>query len=271
MRSSEFRQMKSHITSLQEQVDALFANLNNLRQQQDATSPMLDSGPFVRDASRSLSMSQTSFQNGSSPARSRTKFPRFRGPTSAAFNFDVAKSSLQTMGITQPEDGMDDGTGILDPSPMASPPHMPRALPLPIIHPTKDPLYIIGREEAIRLCRVYDEEMGIMYPMLDIERLVRQTNLMYNFMEAAARTGLAAQNMPGADGLSDDDTNILKMVLATAMLTEGAGQSELGQRLFESVRRSTEMRLWDAVETKGLIILALVVSFKICNDFAQTY
>jgi hypothetical protein len=251
--------MKSHITSLQEQVDALFANLNNFRQQQDATSPIAESVSYMRDASRSLSMSQHSFQNGTSPNRSRTKFPRFRGPTSSAFNFDVAKSSLQTMGITQPEDGLNDGAATQDASPMGSPPNLPRQLPAPITHPTKDPLWTIGREETIRLIRLYDEEMGIMYPMLDIERVVRQTNLLYNFMEAAVRTGLAAQHLPGADGLGDDDTNILKMILATALVTEGSGQSELGQRLFECVRPAAELRLWEPVDTKGLQLLVLVV------------
>jgi len=165
------------------------------------------------------------------------------------------------MGITQPEDSMDGGVDTQEDSPVGSPHHMPRLPPAPAIHPTKDPLWLIGREEAIRLCKVYDEEMGIMYPMLDLERVLRQTNLLYNFMEAAARTGLAAQNMPGADGLSDDDTNILKLVLASALLTENGGQSELGTRLFETVRRSIELRLWDTVDTKGLIMLALVVSF----------
>jgi hypothetical protein len=47
------------------------------------------------------------------------------------------------------------------------------------------------QDEAIRLCRVYEEEMGIMYPMLDIDKIVRQATLLFTSMESATRTGLA--------------------------------------------------------------------------------
>ena len=116
------------------------------------------------------------------------------------------------------------------------------------------------REEAIRLCRVYEEEIGIMYPLLDIEKLIGYANLLFTFLEAADRTGFAQRFKPGADCLSDDDTTILKMVLATTLVVEGNGQSSLGNRFFEGVKRTMEMKLWEPAKIKTIKLLSLVVS-----------
>jgi hypothetical protein len=43
----------------------------------------------------------------------------------------------------------------------------------------------------MRLCKVYEEEVGIMYPVVDITKVISQANLLYTFMEAATRTGFA--------------------------------------------------------------------------------
>ena len=244
--------MTAHISSLQEQVDTLFTNLNSLRH--DVTSPLLDPSTYSRQASSSLSIPQNDPQTGPSP-RPKVKMPRFHGPTSSAYSFDVAKSSLQNMGITQLGAGIDEGAVTGDVTPVGSP-----RSPVPVpLHPSKDPLWSLGREEAIRLCRTYEEEVGMMYPMFDIERIIRQTTLLFNFLEAASRAGLSQRHLPGADAVNDDETNILKMIFATQLIIEGAGQSDLARRLWESVRPAAERKFWDPVDNKGLILLVLVV------------
>ena len=127
------------------------------------------------------------------------------------------------------------------------------------VHSNKDPLWKIGKDEAIRLCRVYEEEMGIMYPIIDMEKISTQANMLFTFVEAAARTGLMNRAMSGPDRLADNDINILKMVLAITLIVEGEGQSELGTALYESCREAFEGRLSGPVEIKGLILLVLVV------------
>ena len=162
------------------------------------------------------------------------------------------------MGITQPEDTIHEEYPTRDGTPVDSPlPRAPSCIP---IHPNKDPLWNINRDDAIRLCRVYEEEVGMMYPMLDIEKIIIQVNLLFTFLEAATRTGLTKRSMPGPDSLSDDETNILKMILAVTLLIEGNGQSEIGKRLFEAVRPFVEMKLWQPVDTSTLKLMALVVS-----------
>jgi hypothetical protein len=164
------------------------------------------------------------------------------------------------MGITQTGDGTQDIFPAQDETPANTPPHQLPPWPPISAHPNKDPLWTMKREEAIRLCRVYEEEIGIMYPLLDIEKLIAHANLLFTFLEAADRTGFAKRFKPGADCVSDDDTNILKMVLAVTLVVEGGGQSVLGNRFFESVKRSIETKLWEPAEIKTIKLQALVVS-----------
>ncbi|KAI9819858.1 MAG: hypothetical protein M1827_006427 [Pycnora praestabilis] len=262
-RTPKFKQMNDHISSLQDQVDALFSNMNSLRTNPDSMSLTFDHGSHSRRPSRTLSLSQSS-QNNLSPSSRRNmqppKHPRFQGPTSSAFNFDVAKSSLQTMGITGTEDGVEDGVSTGGQA-LDSP-----SLPAESFHPNKDPLWMVTKHEAIRLCRVYEEEMGLMYPVLDIERTIQHATLLYSFIGAAARSGLAQMGLPGEDGIYDDDTNILKAILATALIVEGSGQSELGWRFYESVREFAESKMREPVEVKGLVLLAVISMFHFHRD-----
>ena len=128
------------------------------------------------------------------------------------------------------------------------------------VYPDKDPLWKISKAEAIRLCRLYEEEMGIMYPMLDLEKLISMASLLFTFTESAGKMGLIAKAKPG-DNLGTVDVNILKIVLAIALTIEGTGRSDLGRLLFDSVRGMSESRLWEPSDIKDLTLLVLVVSF----------
>ena len=255
----EYRAMSTHVQSLQEQVNNLYANLEALRHGQEyIVQPIHAQESFPLHPALAHSGSPGLYRNASPPAQGHGSQPRFQGPTSSAFSFDVARSSLQTMGITAPgmqeEAGYDDDEMIPRGSPRQQAPTASMT-----VHPNKDPLWKMSKEEAIRLCRAYEEEMGIMYPIIDMEKLITQANMLFDFTEAAARTGLMKRAMPGPDRLANNDVNVLKMVLATALIVEGEGQSDLGRMLYESCREAFEGRLSGPVEIKGLILLVLVV------------
>lgn len=167
------------------------------------------------------------------------------------------------MGITQPDDGHDLFT-TQDATPSQTPPSIHSPYPLNPAHPNKDPLWVIRREEAIRLLRVYEEEIGLMYPFIDIEKLMAHTNLLYTFIEAADRTGFAKRFKSGPDYLSDDESCVLKMVLAITLVVEGNGQSLLGAQLFGGVKRKIDDQLWKPGEISTIKLLTLMVS--ICVD-----
>jgi len=297
--------MAAHVTSLQDQVNMLFENLNHLRATlgqptmgQSAPAPSLSQqlqahteqqqqqqqgtpiDPYLQSVHGSYSSHglPTQHTEGGAPvasmspshARQRSQSqqqqqPSFRGPTSTDFSFGVAKSSLQTMGIhPQAEHVMDGngdaGTGSGQLSAPASPDlgglhSQPQQL-----HEDKDPIWSISKEEAQRLCRVYEDEMGLMYPILDIEKIIVYTENLYNFMDAMRRQGLFRGNMPGPDKIDDDDANILKMVIACALMTEGSGRSEMGQRIFENVQPASDNLMSGNVGLKGIRLLAMRVS-----------
>ncbi|EKV05309.1 Fungal specific transcription factor, putative [Penicillium digitatum PHI26] len=255
----EFRSMTDQITTLQDQVNSLFTNLNDLRAQR----PTFDSPGFERLSRNGSQSAYTPMQAGL--AKPRARHPRFHGPTSSAFNFDVAKSSLQNMGITPTEEGTPDDLNTAHVSPAGSPSANLGQL-LPTTHPTKDPIWTIPREEAMRLCKVYEEEVGIMYPVVDITKVISQANLLYTFMEAATRTGFAQRGFPGSDGLYDESSIILKLILATTLVVEGSGQSELGQRLYLDVKPSIESKLWESHTIKTIQLFAIVATYHYHTD-----
>ncbi|MCJ1380478.1 hypothetical protein MMC17_003583 [Xylographa soralifera] len=280
--TEEFRRMNAHIQSLQEQVDNLYANLNVLLSRSDGktfSNPNLDVYP--QNVSQEPSSLSTPYQRPVSSPESRARPLQFRGHTTSAFSFDVANSSLQTMGITnlqamaatQSTFGPDEEGTMAENEPSHSPQAADRDSGLQATtRSLKDPLWSLSREEVIRLCRVYDDEVGLMYPMLDIDKTIAKANRLFDFMEAAARTGLLREEIDRGDAFHDDDSNILKMVLAASLTLVGGGYSEMGSRLFESVRIVSESRLWQPVNMKGLMLLVIVAQYYFhLDDESQAY
>ncbi|KAF2461016.1 fungal-specific transcription factor-like protein [Lineolata rhizophorae] len=278
--SEEFKRMDAQINSLQEQVNTLFSNLNALRNCLDASiASTVEGSPYSQSqpprAVASLSQRSPHSAPDASPARDTINQPkahRFRGPTSAAFNLGVAKSSLQTMGIpvTGAEDGVEEAIGSREGSLVASP---PPAMPAKQtfennrqIHWNKDPIWQVGKEEALRLCRLYQDEITTMYPVFDMDRLIAHATLLYRFMEAADRAGLVQSGLPGADSLLDDFTCVLKLVLAVALVLEGDGKSELGERLFQAVRPIVEAQSLNEVSVKGIRLLVISAIYYFMRD-----
>ncbi|PYI20937.1 fungal-specific transcription factor domain protein [Aspergillus violaceofuscus CBS 115571] len=256
--SEEFRSMKDQIKTLQDQVNSLFSNLKDLRSQRSSLDPPGFDG-LSRDGSQSV------FTPMHAPlAKPRMRHPRFQGPTSSAFNFDVARSSLQTMGIAPAEEMITDDLTTAHATPAGSPPHVGQLVST--IHPTKDPIWVIKRDEALRLCQVYEEEVGIMYPLIDIEQVAQQVNLLYTFVEAATRTGFAQRGLPGADGLHDDSTLLLKMILAITLVIEGGGQSELARRLYLNVKPVAEAKIWDSLDIRTIQLYGLMATYHFHSD-----
>ncbi|KAJ6085906.1 hypothetical protein N7486_010187 [Penicillium sp. IBT 16267x] len=258
--SEEYRSMGSQIATLQDQVNSLFNGLNDLRTQKRS----FESPPFDHLSRDGSSQSVFTPLPGAMP-KVRSRHPHFHGPTSSAFNFDVAKSSLQSMGIAPAEDVIADDLTTAHVTPAGSPP--PHISPhVSTVHPTKDPLWSIRREETIRLCKVYEEEIGIMYPLVDITTVINQANLLYTFMEAATRTGFSQRGLPGADGLQDENSILLKLILATTLVVEGGGQSDLGRRLYLSIKPVIESKLWEPHDIRNIQLFTIVATYHFHTD-----
>lgn len=254
--SDEFKQMSAHIASLQQQVDDLFHNLSSLRTQVDVHSTGSMGTPFAQhDYSPMLPPPADRPRT-----KSFTKHPRFHGPTANAFNLGVARSSLKTMGITAADEGDDEGVATTAPTPRPSSPFASALAPKSSLHADKDPIWAISKQEALRLVHVWHEEQGIMYPILDMDKILRYTEMLFSFVEAAARSGLMQGALPGADAIMDDQTSVLKLVLAITLVMEGGGKDSLGEKLFENVQKVVERILSEPVSLQSISLLTLTVS-----------
>lgn len=193
--------MNSHIQSLQEQVDNLYANLSAMKndpsfqlsrdhtphqvygQQQQQDRP-LGHGPLppMDPVPRYRPVGEVDQDDVRSNADSRQvpKHPFFRGPTSTAFSLDVAKNTLHNMGY---QGLVDDNSATHDPTPVASPPPGNSTLHLSnlIENPSRDPLWTFSKEEMVRLCRLYEEEVGMMYPIVDIEMVIAHGRHLHKY------------------------------------------------------------------------------------------
>lgn len=251
--------MRNTITTLQEQVQDLYNQLSELRNRSDNVFPPPDP-IFGHDGhNRSLSSSRTlpPLVSPKPPVPQRV-LPQFHGPTSSTYGFDVAKSSLQTMGITH--NSLDEGLMSRDRSRAASP--LPPGTP----HSTKDPLWLISYDEVKRLLDVYEEEIGIMYPIYDKQRLYKHAGSLYKFLNASLRSGFGNPTLPGADAFDDEDTTVLKMILAITLIVEGNGRSDMGQRFFDSAKPAVDMKLVTNTGLLSVVLLVLTATYYFQKD-----
>ncbi|KAE8155201.1 hypothetical protein BDV25DRAFT_146682 [Aspergillus avenaceus] len=181
----------------------------------------------------------------------------FQGPTTSAFSFDLAKSSLQRRGIVERNDGAEDGDFTQEPSPLPSPPSPAQVL----VTRQGDPLWTIGKNEAFRLCRMYEEEMGIMYPVLDLHELLHQVDILYSLIDTGGWPHVSMRVSDGSGGLDVYDVHILRLVFACALTAEASGSSSLAMRLFESVREVADNCVWGPPNIKSIIFMTLVSIF----------
>lgn len=249
--------MSEAIRRLQDEVNELHAIINPMR----GGHPVYGAPPNAHQSEASA----TTYRNPPSPPRARGGHSQFQGATSAQYNFDVAKSSLQTMGITE-SDAPEEGGGVeIDPA-LGAPHQQQAPMAHMVTHTQRDPLWKLGRDEAVRMCKVYEEEMGMMYPVLDMDKTIHNTLSLFDLMDTARETGLVSPDLPGVEHMGRDDVSVIKMVIATGILVEAYGKSDLARELYESSQVAFERSLSEKVEIKRLVLLVVVVSFRIQGE-----
>lgn len=116
------------------------------------------------------------------------------------------------------------------------------------------PLDSLGCSDVIRLVHQYQDLVGMMYPILDIEYMVQRTQELW---ATSAEKGLEKDKLLQIDR---KEVALLKMMVAVAMISEGKSHCELARSLYESLWLEVEAMIWNTkVDLKGLILLILVV------------
>lgn len=123
-----------------------------------------------------------------------------------------------------------------------------------------DPLWLVDEKEAVRLCNVYEVEIGIQYPFLDISELIDKVRGLYKAMANGSRHGFAFAGMPGPSVIDPQDLDLVKMVISAGSTVEAGGSSQLGKALFSGVRKASHDKLWEPAGIKNTMLFVLLVS-----------
>ncbi|KAJ5465319.1 uncharacterized protein N7458_001005 [Penicillium daleae] len=119
----------------------------------------------------------------------------------------------------------------------------------------QDPLCHVSREEALRLCKAFAEETNIMYPFLDMDKIIRHIE--------GLRT---SDDANGSWMISGDDKDVIALVLAISLMRESAGESELGRSLFHSIKNRLERRTWAPISVTGINVFVLAARYYFYAD-----
>lgn len=239
--------MTDTLRQLQDEVNLLNQSVKSLQ------SDTARGGPMPPD--RIMTGMHASSSITRSPSRSSTSAQRpdhahgkqFRGTTSMAYSLDVANTTISNMGyqsIAESDGHMgpplpdDLGAHFMDAAPVA------------------DPLLEFDKDEMIRLCRLHEEEVGIMYPVIDIQQVIAHARSMSSVLESFG-------SQRRFEAINDEKTLQLKMVMCCALVVEEHGQSDRATRLYESMEAVLNRKLMaDPSSVSNLPVLALLAGYR---------
>lgn len=129
--------------------------------------------------------------------------------------------------------------------------------------PDLDPLWDFDRDEMIRLCRIHEEEVGIMYPVVNINDVINHAKFITNWMEPARKHSLAAPEASQDIKTDDIKTLELKIIMCCALVVEEHGYSHKANRLWENMQPTIDRMLMSGPsEVTNMPLLALVGGYR---------
>lgn len=286
--SDEYKRMTEEIATLQSQVNTLFENIYTLRQEtfqqipdHDPTGrPAVPAGregelpPMARVNSIAES-STTLLASQPIGLRERPSFSqaaRFRGPTSIDFTVDMAKNTLHEMGYSgersegAEEAGQSSDGRLAPPAPGAAPNPELRSPAAGTDH-SSDPLWQYNKGEMLKLCRIYKDEVAIMYPVFDVDSVMDHARALADWMDSARLHRLSS---PAAEDrhFSDMKTLQLKIIMCCGLTIENHGRSPRATELFETMRPViSRLLISEGADVASLPFLNTVAGFQfLCND-----
>ncbi|KAF7596668.1 hypothetical protein BBP40_000590 [Aspergillus hancockii] len=237
--SARFKSVDRQIESLQREMRAMTARLRQL----ESSSPGTTSNTTNYTPVPASIVSSSATNAGLQRIMNRPMSPSYVGPTSAEFGLTARQKP--------PEEDED-----FESTTAASP-----AAASDAEIATEEPLGQLGMTEALRLVTVYENTVGLMYPCVDLDSV---RAYVVDFYRDEARPALGSDDQ---DWFFARDVEVLKIILATALLTESHGRSERAAHLADSVedRFATRVNIPE-VDMKELLILALLSIFHSYRD-----
>lgn len=164
-----------------------------------------------------------------------------------AYSLDVANNTISNMGYRGISDGEDNAQSI-------------EAMGMPVMDGPADPLLEFDKDELVRLCRLHEEEIGIMYPVLNIQSVISHAKSLASFLESV-------RSQRPLEFINDDKTLQLKMVMCCALVVEEHGHSEKAIRLYDSMESVINRKLMaDSSDVSSLPLLALLAGYRFLSN-----
>lgn len=242
---SRFRAVDIQLETLHQEMRTLSARLREL--ESGSGSPAVSSKP---------SSNAHAAPGGLHRILNPPQSPSYVGPTSAEFGLGRQRGPLHEHGHDAETVGDEEQEG----TPLYSVTETPAPSDPAAISVTEDPLRVLGLEETLRLVQVYEDTVGIMYPCVDLASL--RTYVVEYYHSNTSHSYRATNPVPESDQdwFHARDIQVLKILLATALLVESHGQSERAAQLADSVEDRFASRLKIAqVDMKETLILTLLV------------
>uniref|UniRef100_A0A093Y2Y4 Putative transcriptional regulatory protein n=1 Tax=Talaromyces marneffei PM1 TaxID=1077442 RepID=A0A093Y2Y4_TALMA len=245
--------LESRMSAMQRQLDLMSNELRILRRR---------SQPPQRQVQRTTTANKPTDSRWASRAPIS---PSYVGPTSSEFGLNVPNDDVPDMDETE-------NSEIAQPSSPTSP-YAPTVPPEDQRRRTNisrnNPLLSLDAADALRLVDVYEEAIGLMYPVVDLKS-IREYIVDYYSQHSHDAAGHMSPPQSGNEDwwFSARDTEVLKLVLALALISESPGQSELGNILASSAENTfaTTRTQVPEVDMKELILLTLVSLYHSCRD-----
>jgi hypothetical protein len=233
----------AQLNRLQEEVNWLNQSMRNVQSEPRLAPPTSDRIMPTGGSVIAPSPSQSS-TSGHRPDYLGKQTP-FQGTTSTAFTLDVARETISNMGWRTAEEGDD-----IEPLPSNN-------MVTTISTQMADPLLEFDKDEMVRLCRVHEDEIGIMYPVINIQTVIAH----------AKNVSLYLRNPRPMELLNDLETLQLKIIICCALVVEGHGHSEKALRMYESMENIINRKLMsDGLDVSDLPLLALVAGYRFLSN-----
>lgn len=164
-----------------------------------------------------------------------------------AYSLDVANTTISNMGYRGIADGEEAAPHVED-------------LGMTIAPGPSDPLLDFDKNEMVRLCRLHEEEIGIMYPVLNVQSVINHAKSLATFLETVG-------NQRPMEMLNDEKTLQLKIVMCCGLVVEEHGHSDKAIRLYESMENVLNRKLMaEAGDVSNLPLLALVAGYRFLSN-----
>lgn len=239
--STRLSTVDRQIEALQREMRAMSARLRQL----ESASPSTTNNTYTAISTVSSSSTTASLHR----IMNRPQSPSYVGPTSAEFGLTTRQR--------QPED-FDSGDDLVSTAVQSPAPALGGDIS------SEDPLGCLGSAEALRLVDVYENTVGLMYPCVDLASV--RVYIAEYFRD---KDGMEPISPPTLDQewFFARDIEVLKILLATALLAETHGRSEKAALLADSVedRFATRLKVPE-VDMKELLILTLLSIFHSYRD-----